>query len=125
MGNGFQVTASVSPVPVRHGVGRYRRPQEHRLFCQRSFAGKQAGLSDAQIEQLDEKGFSSGDFSPAEQVVIRFAYETTRDVKCSDEAMNALKEHYDNKAIAEIAFVVATGNFIQRIGKNLGVELEG
>jgi uncharacterized peroxidase-related enzyme len=88
-------------------------------------AGKQAGLSDAQIEQLDEKGFSSGDFSPAEQVVIRFAYETTRDVKCSDEAMNALKEHYDNKAIAEIAFVVATGNFIQRIGKNLGVELEG
>lgn len=87
-------------------------------------AGKRAGLSDAQIGQLGESGFSSGDFSPAEQAVIRFAYETTRDVKASDEAVAALNEHYDHKQIAEIAFVVALGNFIQRIGKNLGVELE-
>lgn len=88
-------------------------------------AAKQAGLSDKQIEQLGESGFSSGDFTPAEQAVIRFAFETTRDVKASDAAMDAVKAHYDNKEIAEIAFVVAAGNFIQRIGKNLGVELEG
>jgi uncharacterized peroxidase-related enzyme len=87
-------------------------------------AGKQAGLTDGQIDQLDESGFASGDFTDAEQAAIRFAYETTRDVKASDEAMEALKAHYDNEQIAEIAFVVAAANFIQRIGKNLGVELE-
>ena len=87
-------------------------------------AGKQAGLTDAQIEQLNESGFNSGDFSDAERAVIRFAYETTRDVKASDEAMDAVKAHYDNQQIAEITFVVACANFIQRVGKNLGVELE-
>jgi len=88
-------------------------------------AGKQAGLTDAQIEQLDESGFDSGDFTEAERAVIRFAYETTRDVKASDAALDALKAHFSNEQIAEITYVVATGNFIQRVGKNLGVELEG
>jgi len=46
-------------------------------------------------------------------------------VKASDEAMADLKTHFSNQAIAEITFVVASGNFIQRVGKNLGVELEG
>lgn len=88
-------------------------------------AGKQAGLLDSQIEQLNENGFDSGDFSEPERAVIRFAYETTRDVKSSDEAMNALKSHFNNQEISEITFVVASGNFIQRVGKNLEVELEG
>lgn len=85
---------------------------------------KQEGLSESQIEQLGEKGFSSNDFSKAEQAIIRFAYETSRDVKASDEAMEALKSHFDNETLSEIAYVVAAANFIQRIGKNFGVELE-
>lgn len=88
-------------------------------------AGKLAGLSDAQIDQLNESGFTSPDFSEAEQAVIRFALETTRDVAASQQALDQLKTHYSEHEIAEIAFVVATGNFIQRIGKNLGAELEG
>jgi AhpD family alkylhydroperoxidase len=88
-------------------------------------AGKQAGLLDMQIDELDEAGFDSGEFSEPERAVIRFAYESTRDVKASDEAMADLKTHFSNQAIAEITFVVASGNFIQRVGKNLGVELEG
>ncbi|MBI5246220.1 MAG: hypothetical protein HY923_03500 [Elusimicrobia bacterium] len=36
----------------------------------------------------------------------------------------ALKRNFSPKEIAELAFVVAAGNFIQRIGKNLGAELE-
>mgnify|MGYP005845591429 CR=1 FL=1 len=88
-------------------------------------AGRKAGLSQEQIDQLDESGFGSDDFSEAEQAVIRFAYETSRDVESSDEAIEALKKHYSLEHIAEITFVVATANFIQRIGKNLGAELEG
>lgn len=86
--------------------------------------GKKAGLTDGQIDQLDESGFNSADFSDAEQAVIRFAFETSRDVKASDEAIEGLKRHYDHAQIAEIAFVVSTANFIQRIGKNFGAELE-
>lgn len=88
-------------------------------------AGKQAGLSDEQIGQLDTSGFESDAFSAGERAVIRFAYETTRDVKASDDVMEGLRAHYDNQEIAEITFVIASANFIQRVGKNLGVELEG
>ena len=86
---------------------------------------KKSGLSEDQLDKLGEAGFDSDDFSAAEQAVIRFAYETTRDVKASDAAMEALKSHFDSKEIAEITFAIASGNFIQRVGKNLGVELEG
>ena len=88
-------------------------------------AARQAGLLDSQIEELDESGFDSGDFSDPERAVIRFAYETTRDVKCSDEAMNELNKHFSNQQVAEITYVVACGNFIQRVGRNLDVDLEG
>lgn len=86
--------------------------------------GRKAGLSDAQIEELDPSGFESEAFNAGERAVIRFAYETSRDVEASDEAFEALKQHYSADEITEIAFVVAAANFIQRIGKNLGVELE-
>ena len=39
--------------------------------------------------------------------------------------MNELQSHFNNQEIAEVAYVVSCGNFIQRIGKNLNVELEG
>lgn len=86
--------------------------------------GRKAGLSEAQIEELDPSGFESDSFTPAERALIRFAYETSRDVEASDAAYEALSSHYGPEEITEIAFVVATANFIQRIGKNLGAELE-
>jgi len=86
--------------------------------------GKQAGLTDEQIGQLDPSGFESEAFTPAERAVIRFAYETSADVVASDAAVDELGSHFDHAQIAEIAFVVAAGNFIQRIGRNLGAELE-
>lgn len=36
----------------------------------------------------------------------------------------ALERHHSPPENAEIAFVVASANFIQRIGRNLDVELE-
>ena len=63
-------------------------------------------------------------FNEAERAVIRFAYQTTQVVKADDKTVEALKLSFSPKEIAELAFVVAAGNFIQRIGKNLGAELE-
>lgn len=95
-------------------------------YCQGHHTGmaKQAGMSDEEIALLGPNGFSDSRLGAKEQAVIRFAYETTRDVAASDEAVEALKKHFSLAEIAEIAFVVAAGNFIQRIGKNFGAELE-
>lgn len=85
---------------------------------------KAAGLSDEEIGLLGPGGFDSPRFPEAERAVVRFAYETTKQVAASDAAIQALKRSYTAKEIAELAFVAASGNFIQRIGKNLGAELE-
>jgi AhpD family alkylhydroperoxidase len=85
---------------------------------------KQAGLSSEQIALLDRAGFNSEKLTEAERAVVRFAYETSHDVAASDEALKQLKRHFKLPEIVDIAFVVAAGNFIQRIGRNFGVELE-
>jgi AhpD family alkylhydroperoxidase len=85
---------------------------------------KAAGLSDGQIARLGPDGFDSPEFLEAERAVIRFAYETTKQVAASDAALEAVQKSFSPKEVAELAFVAAAGNFIQRIGKNLGAELE-
>ena len=89
-----------------------------------SFFAKQAGMTNEEIALLGESGVTSTHFSEGEQAVIRFALETTKTVSASDEALAGLRTAFPLSQVVEIAFVVATANFIQRIGKNFGVELE-
>ncbi len=86
--------------------------------------GKASGLSDGQISLLGLEGFDSPQLSESDRAVLKFAHETTKEVSASDEAIESLKKHFSTKEIVEITFVVAAANFIQRVGKNLGVELE-
>ncbi len=89
-----------------------------------SFFGKQAGLTDDEIALLGEPGLTSAAFSDGEKAVIRFALETTKNVAASDEAHAELLKAFPISQVVEIAYVIATANFIQRIGKNFGFELE-
>ena len=85
---------------------------------------KTAGLSDEEIALLGPEGFEASELTEAERTVVRFAYETTKQVAAGDETIERLKKHFSPVETAELAFVAAAGNFIQRIGKNLGAELE-
>jgi len=85
---------------------------------------RKAGVTEAEIEALDAEGLDSGALDETRKAVARFALETTRDVVASDAALEELKKHFESSQIAEIAFVVGAANMIQRIGRNLGVELE-
>lgn len=89
-----------------------------------TFFAKQVGMTDEEIALLGESGITNTNFSEGEQEVIRFALETTKNVAASDEALAGLRKAFPLSQVVEIAFVVATANFIQRIGKNFGVELE-
>ena len=89
-----------------------------------SFFAKQAGMTDEEIALLGESGLSSAEFSDEEKAVIRFALETTKNVSASDDAHAELRKAFPINQIVEIAYVVATANFIQRIGKNFNIEIE-
>ena len=85
---------------------------------------KQAGMTDEEIALLGELGISHVKFSEGERAVIRFALETTKNVVAEDATLEELQKAFSLAQVAEIAFVVAAANFIQRIGKNFGIELE-
>ena len=89
-----------------------------------SFFAKEVGMTDEEIGLLGESGLTSAGFSDGEKAVIRFALETTKDVAASKDAHADLQKAFPVNQVVEIAFVVATANFIQRIGKNFGIELE-
>ena len=93
-------------------------------FTHHSFFATHAGMTDEEIALLGESGLSSPVFLEEEKAVIRFALETTKNVAASDEAHVGLRKSFPIDQVVEIAFVVATANFIQRIGKNFGIELE-
>ncbi|PCI40374.1 MAG: hypothetical protein COB53_01215 [Elusimicrobia bacterium] len=95
-------------------------------YCQahHTAMAKKAGLTDEQIGVLGPNGFENTLLTEAERAVVRFAYETTKEVEASDEAIESLKKYFSTQEIAEIAYITASANFLQRIGKNLGVELE-
>ena len=89
-----------------------------------SFFAKQTGMTNEEIALLGESGLSNAGFSEGEKAVIRFALETTKNVSASNDAHTELQKAFPLNQVVEIAFVVATANFIQRIGKNFAVELE-
>lgn len=86
---------------------------------------KKAGLTDVQIASLGDADEAAKVLERAEAAAVRFSIETTRHVVASDAAHSGLREHFAPALIAELAVVVAGANFIQRIGRNFGVELEG
>lgn len=89
-----------------------------------SFFAKQAGMTDEEIALLGESGLTNTGFSDGERAVIRFALETTKDVAASDDAHMEVQKAFPVNQVVEIAFVIATANFIQRLGKNFRIELE-
>ena len=62
-----------------------------------TMAAKQAGVTDEQISQLGEAALNSTGFSDAEKAVIRFALETTGNVKASNETFNRPEHTFYSK----------------------------
>jgi alkylhydroperoxidase family enzyme len=63
-------------------------------------------------------------FNPAERAVIRYAMETTRNVKVSDATFAAVREALDNRQLMELVLVVGFYNMVVRILEPLEVRLE-
>ena len=84
----------------------------------------QAGWSDDEIVRIGPGAGTDTIFGPKGQAVAQFAEEVTRNVTASDEAVAAITEQLSPTEVADITFTVAAANLVQRIGKNLGAELE-
>ena len=84
---------------------------------------KQLGATDETIAEL-EAWEASGAFTPAEKAALAFAEQMTRDAQRVDDATwSALKEHYSDSEIVELAAVTGLFNYFNRFNDALNVEI--
>ncbi|HUK29777.1 MAG TPA: carboxymuconolactone decarboxylase family protein [Candidatus Acidoferrum sp.] len=92
------------------------------LFCidiGRSITIK-AGMNEAKFDALEEYN-TSPLFSEAERAALDYVTELTRDKKINPETFGRLRQHFSERAICEIVWLVASEHFynISNIGLNI------
>ena len=69
---------------------------------------------------------SSPLFTPAERAALAFAEEATQvGARVADETFAALRQHFSEREIVELAVAVAAENFFNRLNAPLEVEAQG
>lgn len=82
---------------------------------------ERTGATPAQIASLLE--FEAGPFTDKEKAALRFGLQMTRDSnRIPDAAFAALREHFDEGEIVEIAAVVGLFAYFNRFTNALGLE---
>jgi AhpD family alkylhydroperoxidase len=68
---------------------------------------------------------TSPHFSASERAALTFTEEMTRERKVSDATFEALRAHFDQRQIVELAWLCAIGNFYNLEAVALGLESDG
>jgi AhpD family alkylhydroperoxidase len=88
----------------------------HQIF------GKRAGLSEAQLREIE--GFeTSSAYSDTEKMVLRFADQWTTKGKVDSKVMTYLTEHLSPQEMMTLAATVGLANWTSRFNVTFGVEL--
>ena len=84
---------------------------------------RQVGVPEDKIAAVADWNTSTL-FDEKERAVLRFAKDTTQQVKASDEAFDQMRLYFSESEIVEFTVIVGFYNMISRILETLGVELE-
>jgi alkylhydroperoxidase family enzyme len=90
---------------------------QHRKFC------KRVGMSQEKIKALDV-GSSSPVFSELEKLILKFTEETVLLHKVTDETFDALREHFSDELMVELAMVVGCYMMISIFLNTFEVDIE-
>jgi alkylhydroperoxidase family enzyme len=84
--------------------------------------GQKAGLSEAQIRDLDHFE-QSAVYNDLEKAVLRFAEQWTRQGKVSGEVMDKLSKSLSPSQLVVLAATAGLANWTNRFNESFGVEL--
>ena len=65
-----------------------------------------------------------GALGPLEQAVLRFTEEVVRDVRASDEALAAVREHLSPREVVELLLVIGNYMLVARVAETAGIEID-
>lgn len=92
-------------------------------FHQHTRIGLRSGLSDVDIEAL-RHSVSEGDWSDAEALLIEAADQLHDDNFIGTQTWNSLAEHYCEKQLMDIVFVVGQYTQVSMLLNTFGVQIE-
>lgn len=92
-------------------------------FGQHVVIGKEAGLSDEEIERI-ARGPDATGWEPFDATLLRAADELHGDAFLSDETWQALAQRYDTRQLIDVVFTVGQYNLVSMALNSLGVQLD-
>jgi alkylhydroperoxidase family enzyme len=92
-------------------------------FHQHTRVGKQAGLTDAEIERI-KQGADAPGWSEGERAILKATDELHEDSFISDATWTQLGQHYDDKQKVDLIFAVGQYTMVSMALNSLGVQIE-
>jgi AhpD family alkylhydroperoxidase len=83
--------------------------------------GQRAGLTEDQIREIADYR-SSQAFTDLEKLVLQYAEELTRNVKRTDDLLEALKNHLSEKALVELNLTIGMANLTNRFNVSFATD---
>jgi 4-carboxymuconolactone decarboxylase len=82
------------------------------------------GASREQVTAVDRGALDDRSLGEGERAALRFATEVVRDVRASDEALDAVREHLSPREVVELLLVIGQYMLVARVAETAGIELD-
>ena len=80
------------------------------------------GATRADVDAIERGDLDA--FGPLERSVLRFTEEVVRDVRASDEALAAVREHLSPREVVELLLVIGNYMLVARVAETAGIEID-
>jgi alkylhydroperoxidase family enzyme len=76
--------------------------------------GRSVGITDEQLAHLGDDRPPAGLFTPAEDVIVRYARQSTLHIQIDDALYAELSEHFSREQIMDLCLIVGLSNVVNR-----------
>jgi alkylhydroperoxidase family enzyme len=76
--------------------------------------GRSVGITDEQLAHLGDERPPAGLFSPSEEVIVRYARQSTLHIQIDDDLFAELSEHFTREQIIDLCLIIGMSNVINR-----------
>jgi AhpD family alkylhydroperoxidase len=82
------------------------------------------GATRSQVDTIEKGDIAAECFDEVERLVLEFATEVMREVRCSDAMLSRMRDHFSPQEIVELVIAVGYYMMIARLCETTGVDIE-
>jgi alkylhydroperoxidase family enzyme len=82
------------------------------------------GATQEQVDAIERGDLDAESLAPADRAALRFTTEVVRDVRASDGALDAVREHLSPREVVELLLVIGQYMLVARVTETAGIEID-